>query len=348
MVNSTEQQPKNVLEQDPSNPQEAILSTYEVESISEVVHGDTRPRLIKFRGERKMIQKKKYNKFLIFILLLFLGIIGFFLILHRAPYAPDQFYVIVLIFVLFMGRIKSFIRDWTPPIILILVYEYLRGLIPRLNIPVHFYPMIQFDKFIFGQLPTVYLQKWLFSIVHLHWYDYLSAFFYSSHFVIPLFIAFIFWINNRKKFESYIFGMVGLSYISFLTYFVFPAAPPWLAAQNGLIPPIQHITDIVFGHFFTSISLPTLYRHIGANLVAAVPSLHVAYAFFTALFIGKKFSKLIPVLVLYVFGVSFATVYMGEHYFFDVVLGAVYAFVVYFCIQNWDLIKKRLSFKTNI
>jgi membrane-associated phospholipid phosphatase len=51
------------------------------------------------------------------------------------------------------------------------------------------------------------------------------------------------------------------------------------------------------------------------------PLLHAAYPFFTALFIGKKYPKTVPFLILYAVGVAFAVIYLGEHYFFDVALG---------------------------
>ena len=61
---------------------------------------------------------------------------------------------------------------------------------------------------------------------------------------------------------------------------------------------------------------------------------HAAYPLLTALYVGKKYPKTIPVLVLYVLGVWIAVMYLGEHYFFDVVLGAIYAMFVYASIQR--------------
>lgn len=276
-----------------------------------------------------------YDRFLIITSLIYLSIVGIFLILHRAPYSPDQFYYFALIFVLLTGQAKDFIKDWTAPILLLLGYEFLRSIIPKINPVVHYLFMARFDTFVFGVIPTIFLQHALYTPNHLHWYDYLSAFLYEIHFVVILFVAFILWLGDRKDFEKYIFGMVGLSYMAFLTYFAFPAAPPWLAAQLGFIPPVTHITNIVFSHFFSFIALPTVYAYIGANLVAAVPSLHAAYPFFTALFLGKKFPKLIPALTLYIGAIGFAVIYLGEHYFFDVILGMAYALIAYLVIQNY-------------
>src|ERR1700735_2096615 len=174
-------------------------------------------------------KQRHYDRCLIITALLYLGVIGFFLILHQAPYSPDQFFIFALVFAIIIGQGKAFLKDWTPPILLLLMYEYLRTLIPKINPVVHYEFMIKFDTWVFGGLPTVWLQHALFNPNYLHWYDYASAFLYEVHFVVFLFIAFTLWIVDRDHFESYIFGMVGLSYMAFLTYLAYPAAPPWLA-----------------------------------------------------------------------------------------------------------------------
>lgn len=284
--------------------------------------------------------QRRYDRFLLVTSLIYLGVVGLILILHRAPYSPDQFYIFAFIFVLIIGRGKEFIKDWTPPILLLLGYEYLRSIIPKINPTIHYFFMIKFDTFLFGQVPTVILQRWLFNPNYLHWYDYMSGFLYEIHFVVVLFVAFIFWMSDRESFELYIFGMVILSYMAFVTYFAFPAAPPWLASQMGFIPPITHITNIVFSHFFNFVALPTVYKYFAENPVAAVPSLHAGYPFFTALFIGKKYPKWIPFLALYILAIGFAVIYLGEHYFFDVILGMLYAYVAYFAVMWWANRKK--------
>jgi len=287
------------------------------------------------------LKRKKYDKFLILIFCAYLLISGIFLILHKSPYTPDQFFIFAFVVVIFTGRAKIFLRDWTQPILLILAYEYLRSVIPKTNPHVYFKFMIDFDKFIFGQLPTVYLQNLLFSISHLHWYDYFGALLYSSHFTIPLFVAFIFWLYDKSIFKNYIFSIALVSYMGFLTYLLFPAAPPWLASEQGMIfPPLQHINNIVFGHFSGSISLPTVYKYLGANLVAAVPSLHAAYPLLTSLFLVKKHPKSLVIMAIYIFAIWFFVIYSGDHYFFDVVLGAIYALVAYYVVKNWGKLKK--------
>jgi membrane-associated phospholipid phosphatase len=228
--------------------------------------------------------------------------------------------------------------------LLLLAYEYLRALIPKINPHVHYYFMAKFDAFLFhGQLPTAWLQHLLYNPNYLHWYDYVSAFLYSTFFAVPLCVAFILWLVDREDFEGYVFGMVGLSYMGFLTYLAYPAAPPWLAAQHGIIPQIVHVADVAFSHFSPFLALPTVYKYFAPNLTAAVPSLHAAYPFFTLLFIGKEYPKTVPFLILYAVGVSFAVIYLGDHYFFDVALGFAYAYLAYLAVAPGGAMQRMFS-----
>jgi len=286
----------------------------------------------------------RFDRFLIVTSIPYVVIIGFLLLFQGESCSPDHFYLFALVFAVVARQGKDFIKDWTPPILLLLAYEYLRALIPKINPHVHYYFMAKFDAFLFaGQLPTARLQHLLYNPNYLHWYDYLSGFLYSIFFAVPLCVAFILWLVDRDDFEGYVFGMVGLSYLSFLTYLVYPAAPPWLAAQHGIIPQIVHVSDVTFSQFPPFIALPTVYKYIGPNLTAAVPSLHAAYPFFTPLFIGKKYPKTVPFLILYALGVAFAVIYLGEHYFFDVVLGLAYAYLAYLVVAPRGAIQRMIS-----
>ena len=78
------------------------------------------------------------------------------------------------------------------------------------------------------------------------------------------------------------------------------------------------------------------YKFFGANLVAAFPSLHAAYPWIIFLFIRKKSKILSYVSLLYVFGVWFSVIYLGEHYFVDVLAGIIYATTAYIIVQRYE------------
>ena len=144
-------------------------------------------------------------------------------------------------------------------------------------------------------------------------------------------------------FKEYAAGMVLLSYLAYLTYLAYPAVPPWLASKAGMLPYVTKILDATFATFRQPIHLPTVYRFVGANMVAAVPSLHAAYPLLTGLFVGRESRRLIPVMAVYMASVWMAVIYLGEHYVFDVVAGVAYALVTYCLLRVWRKLKTRVA-----
>lgn len=273
-----------------------------------------------------------YQTFIYFIAISYIITVSAFMIWHRAWLSPDQFFALAILSAILIGRTKQFLLDWVPLLILFFGYEYLRGLIPELSRHAHILPMIVADHFLFGFIPTVKLQSMLFNSKMLHWYDYASVTLYISHFVIPMVVAFLFWLHDRKNFREFLSAFLVLSYLAFLTYIIFPAMPPWMASEQGFLPPLQKIMDQVLASFANPISVPSIYQYFGANLVAAVPSLHAAYPLLIFLFVVRRL-KYIGLLTLpYVLGVWFSVIYLGEHYFFDVIIGILYALCAFLMV----------------
>lgn len=264
---------------------------------------------------------------------------------HRTFLSPDQFFILVLLVSVLIGRVRSFLWDWLPLVVLLFGYEYVRGLVPLVNSHVHYQAMIDFDRSVFGTVPTLALQSRFYHPGDPAWYDYAAVICYLSHFIVPLGAAFLLWLYDRKMFREFAAGILILSYAAFLTYLIFPAAPPWMAAQVSLLPKVDRILGNTLLQFRDPISLPTVYAALGVNMVAAVPSLHAAFPLLTALFIGEKQPKLLPLLAVYVFSIWIAVIYLGEHYVFDVAAGIVYAVLTYLLVFYWPAIKACLKTK---
>lgn len=272
------------------------------------------------------------NKITIYVSIVYFLIVTVFLISHRNFFSPDHFFAVALLLTLILGKFKQFVRDWSAPTVVFLSYEYLRGLAPNLVAEAHIFPMINFDKAFFGGIPSVQMQTLFFSDNVVHWYDYFATFFYMSHFIVPMMVLFTFWIKSRDSFKKYSLALILLSYSAFVTYIFFPAMPPWMASDLGFIPHVYKIMDKVFANFPNPIDLPTVYQFVGANLVAAVPSLHAAYPVLTLLFVLRSIKLLGLIVIPYVLGVWLSIVYLGEHYVFDIVIGVLYAVLIFFLV----------------
>jgi membrane-associated phospholipid phosphatase len=121
-----------------------------------------------------------------------------------------------------------------------------------------------------------------------------------------------------------------------VTYVLFPAVPPWLAAWDGhRIGPVQRIMADMWGHVGIG-PAQALFENRGEfyNQVAALPSLHAAYPLLLTLFAWRRARPwLRAVLAAYVLAMAFTLVYTGEHYVADVVLGWAYAGATYAAVS---------------
>lgn len=261
--------------------------------------------------------------------LLYLAAIAYMIIFWRAFWTPDLlFFMFLLLFILY-GQGKRFLISFGPFVLLLLSYDSLRGFATYVNKHVHFTEMIDFDRWIgFGQLPTHWLQQHMYH-GHLMWYDFYFYLLYMCHFLVPLVLGVILWKFRPQHYNRFITALLVLSYAGFVTYIIFPAAPPWMAAKLGYIPPLEKLsTDIWFAMGVHS--FPTIYEKISPNQVAAVPSLHAAYPTLMTIFVGRAFGwKAALAMIWYPLSVWLGIVYMGEHYVIDALLGILYAIGAY-------------------
>jgi membrane-associated phospholipid phosphatase len=220
------------------------------------------------------------------------------------------------------------VLDWLPIVAVLWVYDLTRGAADSFGVGTHFHTMIDFDTFVFGgETPTEWLQERLSDPDVVHWWDVLFTFVYTSYFLVPFVLAGYLWARDRPAFKRFTRRLVTLSLAALATYIAFPAAPPWMAGEMGLIDEVHRTTGK--GWEVISVGTASLFSkgQGSSNLVAAVPSLHTAIVTLVALFLWNRVRRrrLRPLLLLYPLLMALTLMATGEHYFFDVALGWVYA-----------------------
>lgn len=222
--------------------------------------------------------------------LTYVTIVAVFLVVSGVGIYPDRLVILAAIPVALMGRLNSFLKAWTPFLLFLFAYEFLRGVIGSTDPRVNYLAMPHLDLAVWGVLPTVWLQQHLFSPLQLHWYDAVLTGVYLMHFVAPVLFGLILWLKSKEQFGHFASAFILLSYGALVTYLFFPAAPPWLASEQGLIPHVTKILDETLKLLpqASGISFPSVYYSFDANIVAAVPSLHAAYPTLILLY-AKKF-----------------------------------------------------------
>jgi hypothetical protein len=237
---------------------------------------------------------------------------------------------------LYVNRIARFLRDWVPVFVGLALYVLTTRAVPDLGMKVHYTPQIDAERVLgFGTLPTTWLQDHLYT-GGTGALELFSLFMYISHFLAPLLLAFLIWAFWEKRgFADLLFGILAVSILADITFVLAPTAPPWLAAQHGLIEPVQPILkDALF-----SVHLDAFATEKGNaskyNIVAAIPSLHAAWPVICLLVIRKHRLPrwLFAVQLAIAIGVFFAIVYTGEHYLIDGLVGVVYAFAAWWLLQ---------------
>jgi membrane-associated phospholipid phosphatase len=237
------------------------------------------------------------------------------------------------------------IMDWLPFTAVLLLYDRTRGVADTLGISLHEADILDAEKWLFGgQLPTLWLQHHLYSPARVHWYDGLCTLVYTSHFLATPILAGILWLRDRAVWLRYISRVVLLAVAGLITYCLFPEAPPWYAAQDGLTDPISRLSarGWIWLHAGNVNELLARAQNGGSNPVAAMPSLHAAFAVLVAITIGARLrTRWRWLLALYPAAMGFTLVYCGEHYVLDLVFGVAYALAVHYGVGAWEARRDR-------
>ncbi len=229
------------------------------------------------------------------------------------------------------------VLDWLPFLGILVLYDLTRGLADSLGMPVHVNDLAALESSLFGgTFPTVWLQDHIFPSSDWDgggggaWWHVVVTAVYVSHFVVTPVTAAVLWLRNRRRWMSFTAHVVGVALVGVATYILVPAAPPWYAAARGVIPDVERLSGLgwdVLGLHSAGALLDQGQAKV--NLVAALPSLHTAYAVLVLLFFWPVMNRTARVLLtLYPLLMGFILVYSGEHYVVDVVLGWVCAGIV--------------------
>jgi hypothetical protein len=278
-------------------------------------------------------------------------------ILAGIPWSTNSvlLYVVAGLIISSLGsgvRWKQLMLDWLPLIVVLFGYGILRGyaahtlwgqrsFLHGTMVQAFVTPQVWFDTHVFSVDPTVQLQRWLYR-PGLHFWDYLVWVCYMSHFFASFIIAGVLWKTNHARFRRYVPLFVGLTFIGYITYVLYPAMPPWMASQFGRMPATTRIIDQVWAHLHLGLGV-SLFAGGSKfdNNVAAMPSLHGAYPLLICLFFWKAASNRKRILLAaYPICMAFSLVYTAEHFVIDILVGWTYAIATFYfgskLLDRWE------------
>jgi membrane-associated phospholipid phosphatase len=239
---------------------------------------------------------------------------------QAVPKAPTliTFYLFLIIVQLFLIRIKDkgkligFIYDLVfPTLCVLIIFDSLELVVHYVN-PRDIDPLlIRIDYLIFGNHPTIMLERFLNPVVT----DILQIA-YSSYYFIPVSYGAALLLNNqRKEFDISLFLILFCFYLSYLGYILFPALGPRFYLADFQTTELQG--------FVVAEPLMNLLNKLEGIKRDAFPSGHTAITL-TVLYLSFNFRrKLFWIYLPVVTALIFAAVYCRYHYVIDIMAGIV-------------------------
>jgi membrane-associated phospholipid phosphatase len=262
--------------------------------------------------------------------------IGVLVVIVLAMMALGVFYpstemalALLVILAVINPKVRVFVIDIAPFILLLFSYDTLRNFADNFALTdIHATSLIRLERSLFGgALPGYWIQQHLWNKPYTPLLDMITNTLYLSHFLTPLVVSAALWRRRRSEYWAFAFGLLALSYAAFVTFLLFPAAPPWWATRHGFL----FGTPITLNHFVVSEQVVSA----GPNPVAAMPSLHTAYPAYIALVCLSVWGRKAWPIIFLPIAVAFSTFYLGHHWVIDAVGGVTYAVVSYSTVFLW-------------
>lgn len=218
---------------------------------------------------------------------------------------------------------RAFVWDWLPFIFVGAMFEDLQPMASRFVVGSNLTGPIDLESSVLGgNVAAVWLQRSLDVAGGLRWYDVVLSVEYLLHFAAPLLMGAWLWWRHRARFGAFVTAYVMIMAAGFVIYLAYPEVPPWLAAERGALPHLDRIVVQVLDGVHQG--LGGLYAGADPEPNGAMPALHVSIPVLIAATWWSVYGHHAPstwLLLLYPVTVSFATIYLGEHYLIDDIVG---------------------------
>jgi membrane-associated phospholipid phosphatase len=227
-------------------------------------------------------------------------------------------------------------RLWTVYLISFVLFAHFRGFADETSIPIRFRYVIDLETAFFGGVvPTEWLQARLYT-GHRGPLELILIAVHLSYFLVPHAMALLIWRKAPQLLARYAAAAVLIFGFGLLLYYLVPTAPPWYAGEHGyLTHAVRIISDL--GEWRRYGSYSRVYNLVGdPNPVAAMPSVHTALTMLVALGLGRWHPRLWWLGWGYVAAMTFALVYLGEHYVVDAVAGIAVAALAWRLSRRFD------------
>jgi membrane-associated phospholipid phosphatase len=184
------------------------------------------------------------------------------------------------------------------------------------------YPIVIDRAIGLGRLPNARLQRALARVPRIRLLNHILTWVHWLWFFEPyLALAFIL-VRHPQRFPRAARRLAAVFDLGCIAYFAVPTAPPWWASEQGLTGEEVRRIMVEVGEVTWRSAWPGMYKALGGNPWAAMPSLHFATALVSADSLSEAGRAEGAVGWAYALALGFALVYLGEHYVTDLAAGA--------------------------
>jgi membrane-associated phospholipid phosphatase len=209
-------------------------------------------------------------------------------------------------------------RWWTAYSFGFVSFALLRSFADQDGRPVLYDYPIRFSQWLFGGQPLAErLQHLIPPTSRSDPFTLLMVGTYLSFFAVPTLVALYLGRRQPEALPRYVAATLMVWLIGLIGFYLFPTAPPWMAARDGLIGHVYRVDALIIdpGSYSQGLHL------VGVNDVAAMPSIHIAQTWLAVLAISMGRRRLRAAAWLYGVAMIVAVIYLGEHWSVDVIAG---------------------------
>jgi membrane-associated phospholipid phosphatase len=186
------------------------------------------------------------------------------------------------------------------------------------------YPIASDRVLGFGELPNARLQRAISRLPFSRALDRILTWAHWLWFFEPYLALTVVLVRNQRGFPRAARQMAAVFDLGCVVYWLVPTAPPWWAVENG------HAGEEKVRRIMVEVGEPTwgrawegMYKALGGNPWAAMPSLHFATSVMGAISLSETGRAEGALGWTYAGTLGFALVYLGEHYVTDLIAGGL-------------------------
>jgi hypothetical protein len=170
--------------------------------------------------------------------------------------------------------------------------------------------------------------------------DLICAIPYGTFLIVTVAFAVVLYLCDYARLQRFAWTFFLVNIAGFVTYHVYPAAPPWYYHLHGcsvdLATRASEGPNLARVDRWLGVSYFAGFYGRSNDVFGAVPSLHIGYPLLIAIYAWPMTRVLGRTLALGFFAwMCFAAVYLDHHWVVDVILGVIYTVVVEMCLRIW-------------